>query len=540
MPEYEGPKRRRRTQPGTSRVPEQPGVPRQDRQPGRGGAPLRPGKTAADFLAALRRCPALTLVALLAVCVPLIPAPVSNRHWHGLRTGSFEAGASLLLVLLLARFWTKDQRRSWAEALSTPPLRFLMAFFCWGCLSAALAPAKPFALQGLLQVGTGALVAVTVAAEVRARPQCEFLLNALTAATVLISLSGFALYGQGAGDLAVGLYHDHMLYGAVFTILLPLVLGNSLSSAPGAYRLPAVAALLCGLLALGLAETRSSWIGVAVAATVFGVLLIWTRASAARASAARAYPRSGNKQWRQAVLPAIVFVGGLVYFLMVMSQSGHIGARLQTLTTTEVQGKESLIVWRFQAWRGARNMISQRPLLGLGIGGYPRYQYAFTGMGHDAPVIQEQGPTILDEAHNSYLQTAAETGLPGLLLWLGVLVSMFIHGVPVLRRLTPGAPRQYALIGCLSALAGQAVDALANPGWQFGEVSLFLWIVLGLTVALSLGEPALTTKDSAELRTRPLLFVALQAGKVVLALAVGAGLLWMILKTMAVLPAPTL
>ena len=535
MPEYKDLKPRRRMQSGTSRWPEQPKVPRQDRQSDRGDASLRSRKTAVDFLAIFRHHPALTLVALLAVCVPLIPAPVSNRNWHGLRTGSFEAGASLLLILLLARFWTKGHRKNWAEALSTPPLRFLMAFFCWGCLSAALAPAKPFAMQGLLQVGAGALVAVTIAAEVRARPQCDFLLNALTAATLLISLSGFALYGQGAGDLAVGLYHDHMLYGAVFTILLPLMLGISLSSAPAAHRLPGAAALLCGLLALGLAETRSSWIGVAVAGTVFGVLSLWTRASAARA-----YPRPGNKQWRQAVLPAIVFAGGLVYFLMVMTQSGHIVARLQTLTTTGVQGKESLTVWRFQAWRGARNMILQRPLLGFGIGCYPRYQFAFTGMGHNGPVMQEQGPTIFDEAHNSYLQTAVETGLPGLFLWLGVLLSMFIHGVQVLRRLTPGGLRQCTLIGCLSALAGQAIDAIANPGWQFGEVSLFLWILLGLTVALSLGEPAVTTKDSPDLKTDPLLFVALQTCKIVLALAVGAGLLWIIFNTMAVLPAPTL
>lgn len=150
------------------------------------------------------------------------------------------------------------------------------------------------------------------------------------------------------------------------------------------------------------------------------------------------------------------------------------------------------------------------------------------------------GATIPDEAHDSYLQIATETGLPGLFLWVGVLISTFALGIRALRRAAPGGPRQQVLIGCLSALAGQAVDALANPGWQFGEVSLFLWIVLGLTVALSLGEPAITTKDSPELTTPPLLFAALQASKVVLALAVGAGLLWIIFKTMAVLPAPTL
>lgn len=99
----------------------------------------------------------------------------------------------MLLVLLLARFWTKDQRRNWAEALTTPPLRFLTAFFCWGCLSAA--PAKPFAMQGLLQVGAGAPVAVTIGAEAQRRPGNELLLNALTAATLLVTLSGLALHG---------------------------------------------------------------------------------------------------------------------------------------------------------------------------------------------------------------------------------------------------------------------------------------------------------------------------------------------------------
>ena len=540
MPEYEGPKRRRRTQPGTSRVPEQPGVPRQDRQPGRGGAPLRPGKTAADFLAALRRCPALTLVALLAVCVPLIPAPVSNRHWHGLRTGSFEAGASLLLVLLLARFWTKDQRRNWAEALTTLPLRFLTAFFCWGCLSAALAPAKPFAMQGLLQVGAGALVAVTVGAEARRRPGNELLLNALTAATLLVTLSGLALFGQGSNQLAIGLYQDHQLYGAVFTLFLPLMLALSLSPGTPARRLLAPAALLGGAIALGLSETRASWIGAATAGIVFLGLFLWARSFSPRKT-----PRSGW-DWRQFPLPVIAAVGALTYFLMASPGTGHVGERMRTLTAAAMLGKgnsphqRDSLNWRKVAWHGAWRMTRQKPELGWGIGCYPYYQHAFTGQGEDRAQIVASGATIPDEAHDSYLQIATETGLPGLFLWMGVLISTFALGIRALQRAAPGCARQQVLIGCLSALAGQAVDALANPGWQFGEVSLFLWIVLGLTVALSLGEPAVTTKDSPKIMTPPLLFAALQASRVVLALAVGAGLLWIIFNTLAVLPAPIL
>lgn len=104
---------------------------------------------------------------------------------------------------------------------------FLIVFAGGGCLSAFLAVAKPFSLQGFIQLGAGILITVTIAAEARTGPRCEFLLDALTAATLLISLTGFALYGQNSNESAGGLYHDPMLYGAVFTLLLPLMLAGS-------------------------------------------------------------------------------------------------------------------------------------------------------------------------------------------------------------------------------------------------------------------------------------------------------------------------
>lgn len=483
----------------------------------------------------IRRYPALTLVALLALGVPLIPAPVSDQRWHGLRTGTFEAGATLLGVFLLARFWTKDQRRGWAQAFHATPLRFLIALLIWGCLSAFLASTKPFALQGLLQLGAGVLITVTIAAEARTRPQYQFLLNALTATTLLISLSGFALYGQGSNKSAVGLYYDHQLYGAVFTILLPLMLALSLSPGPAAYRLLGQAALLGGVIALGLSETRASWIGVAAAGCVFLGLILW-----AQNFTLPGIRNFGSRWWVQLLLPTMAVAGALTCLLIVTPQTGHILVRMRTLVTTVSRGKEESVAWRLHAWQGARRMIWRKPGLGWGIGCYPCYQQAFTRQGDDNAQVMAHGPTIPDEAHDSYLQITAEMGLPGLFLWLGVLISAFVLGMSALRHFSLGGLRQRALIGCLSALTGQAVDAVANPGWQFGEVSIFFWIILGLTVSLFLGAPPGAAEISGKPRTRHFPQIALQTIKVLFALTVGSGLLWTILHTMLVLPAPIL
>ncbi len=477
----------------------------------------------------------LLVIALMAVGLPLIPAPISDWRWHGLRTAVFELGAVALLSLSLAQRWTVDRRKHWRDALQTLPLRSLVALLGWGCISALMAANKPFALQGLLQLGAGALITLTVASEARTRPQYEILLDALTGTTLLISLSGFILYGRDHSLLAVGLYQDHMLYGAVFTILLPIMLSVSLSPVSITRSLLARVAMVSGLVALGLAETRSSWIGLAAALLVFLALFLWTWFIA---SGDRLGLKAIFEQRRHIVVSGVLGLCVIGYFLVATPEVAQIGARLRTLTTTVAQGKENSVEWRFTAWHGARLMIMQKPLLGWGIGCYSFYQFPFTGMGHKMAEVKAQWPTILDETHNSYLQIAVELGLPGLLLWLGVLISTFSLGVSALRRFTLGGLRQWTLIGCLSALTGQAVDAVANPGWQFGEVNLFLWMTLGMTVALALGLPdrAVESQDH-----RPGGITAiLGASKIVLALATGIGLLWLILHTASFLPAPRL
>ena len=484
----------------------------------------------------LRSPSALLLIGIVALAIPLIAAPLESIRWHGCRTAGFEAGAVAILAVVAVQPWNRQCRKQWIEAGQTWAMRTLFALLIWGSLSAFLSPTKIFAIQGLALLAAGVLITFTVAAEARSRRQYEFVLNALTGATLLISLTGFALYGANKVPLAVGLYYDHGLFGAVFTILLPIMLALSLSPVSVVRRLSGQAALLCGFAALGLSETRSAWIGFAASLLVFAVLTLFLHT---RWPYERGSGTEGRGQKIQAILAGLLVLCGLLYFITALPQTGQIGDRLRTLSTTVPQGKETSVAWRLAAWKGGAIMLRQKPWIGWGIGCYSRWQYHFTGVGQSADIVQSQGPTISDEAHNSYLQIGVELGLPGLLLWLGILISTFVLGATSLQKFSLGGPRQWALIGSLSALVGQSVDALANPGWQFGEVSLFLWITLGLAISLALGQPEKADSGASVWVNVQSVSVTL-LGRTVSAMIFTAALMWVIYQTMEILPAPKL
>jgi O-antigen ligase len=426
---------------------------------------------------------------------------------------TFEAAAALLPVFITC----SQERRALAEVGRFWPVRLLLALVVWSILSFLTAPDKMFAAQGLLFLISGTLVCLAVTT-VRADAQRQFLLAALCAASLLASVSGIALFLHDHRIDAQGLYHDHQLYGAALLMPLMLMLAIGLSPVTPIRRWSARLAVLLGVIALALSVNRSTWMGAAVSLVVFLGLVLYARA---------------GERWQlqpRRVISAFMLCA-IAMLLFAAPQARPVRARMRSLTTV-TRGKEWSVEWRLATWRGALMMAKKKPLQGWGIGEYPARHFAFTGTGQTAALVRSRWPNIEDEAHNSYLQIAVEMGLPGLLLWLGVLGTAFVGGVRRVRGLPLRSLPQWCLIGCLSALAGQTVDAAGNPAWQFGGVSLFFWVTLGLLAALCLGTPE--PQDVCDAGPR------MPSWTGILMLILGGGMLWLIWTTAHVLPAPEL
>jgi O-antigen ligase len=217
------------------------------------------------------------------------------------------------------------------------------------------------------------------------------------------------------------------------------------------------------------------------AAVVVGVLLARERRSRAKK------PLLRSRLAAAAGLVAGTLALGAVYRVMTEgpgraaapSFSGRVVARL---ASTRVEGDLSE---RLDLWRAALRMAQTRPITGWGPGMYPFTVALFRERG--APVgtpraLVAAGPSLRENAHNTYLTLLAELGVPGLTLYLAVLIAFLnaaLRTLPTLR----STSRRFTLIGAVAGLASQMVCALGNPAWEFPECSFFLWAVLGLGAA---------------------------------------------------------
>ncbi len=285
-----------------------------------------------------------------------------------------------------------------------------------------------------------------------------------------LALCGGALSADGLVQAARGMesisgpFRDHQLYGSALLILLPLALALSVRSrAPRQAWLAQTIVLAMGV-SLAFSQTRSAWIGASVGVLVFGGLWFWT----------------AQPPWRVLLRPILLGLGvacACAALVAATEMQKPLVLRMHTLQTfsqdTSWQG-------RLIAWRGARRMAAQSPWVGIGLGRYPSRERAFSHVGR--ALAPAQRPSLSEEAHDLYLQTAAEIGGIGLGLYSLALLAVVGRAYVALRRRRgqPASSRTVLTIAALALLAAHLTDAFANPAWQFGEVSLLFWASLGV------------------------------------------------------------
>ena len=357
--------------------------------------------------------------------------------------------------------------RKGTQVRPAAPLFWAGAYALWA-LASSLWTVSPAGTTYLLSSLAIALVfMLSFASLLSTRSDLDRVLYALAALSLALGvLSTFAFIGRplfGFGLLQEGRVQggtgDPSFFAAAQLIALPLILVLA-STKQGMLR---NALYLVALVNIGSVLSTVSRGGTIQLVVVLLLLL---------ALPARAIFTSPTQK---RVAMAALIAGMAVFFV---HYSADLAPRLKTIYSSQSSGEASS--GRLAIWPAAVNAFNERPFLGIGYGAFVRTSidrlYATPG------TTLENFNVHQEEVHNVYLGTAAELGIPGLTIFLGLLLSTGL----MLRRTARRAQEVGATF--ISSVANALVVGLL--GWCVGsmfietETSRPLWIVVGMCLAL--------------------------------------------------------
>lgn len=354
-------------------------------------------------------------------------------------------GLTVLLAPLLVR--RRDLTRPDLRPLFLPV--GIYALWLLGSIFASFEPATSLGgARELFTLSTLLLAPVLV----RGERQVRWLVNALVISAAVLACAGLAQYLVGYGDIdrrIRGPFSHYMTFSGFLLLCDLLLLAGLPGSAKGAgrWRWAALAAINIALLG---SLTRNAWVALAVALTVLLLvraprLLLW-------------------------YAPALLFL--LVLAPIPLLQRFTSIADLQDTSNYD----------RLCMLRAGFSMVAERPLFGLGPEMVER-RYAIyrppTAPRHDVPHL-----------HNTFLQLAAERGLPSLLAYLALTFA----SVRLAYRRFRGeggrrGPRADLYLGAMLALLAFNVAGLFENNWGDTEVQRPVLFLLALPFCLAAAAP---------------------------------------------------
>jgi O-antigen ligase len=220
--------------------------------------------------------------------------------------------------------------------------------------------------------------------------------------------------------------------------------------------------LLMGTMAIGLSFTRAAWIGFALGFTTI-VILGWRRRAIAGSIAFS--------------IAAIACIGAAALLpTMMMRVSEDYGALGDTPAAATIEERWNLM-------RIALAIIADHPVTGIGPGAYSQI---FRGYAQDSD-------QWLFLVHNEFLLRAAETGIPGAIAFVVLLVVAFRTALRLTR--SPPSLVSVAALGWCGGLVALVWQMNWVPwiGWSYNAM---LWVMLGLMDGARRigGNPAASTR----------------------------------------------
>lgn len=407
----------------------------------------------------------LFLVYMAMACLVLTPLiDINEAKWFVIR-----AGGPVLLAMVLLRD-IADGRRPVIGAIGWLALAFL-------ALHAASLPGAVNLGNGLTEISRLAglvctyFLAARIGSTTAGRDRVLWMLLLIGAASSVYGIAqhfgrdfmAWQQHNEVPVARGVSFYGHATFAGSVIIQIIPVAMGLLLARRGWALR--GIAAVALALMLYHLSFTGARMATISFVLTIAGAVL-WFFLQRRRE---RRGPASAGRRALAMGLGGVLVValiGG--WFLMRAWQ-----AKESDLFAI----RQASFALRIYQWETASRVIYAHPLNGVGAGNYEIVSPSYWNRVEQMRTVRHG--RWMQQAHNEYLQTAAELGLPGVAVLVALVAFGLVFGLDAAAR-APSRSERLIALALAASLCAIALDANITFSLQAPASALIFWAVLGL------------------------------------------------------------
>jgi len=266
-------------------------------------------------------------------------------------------------------------------------------------------------------------------------------------------------------------YNDHTAYGAVIALFLPVIVAFAWSKLyKRRYRIFSLIVLTILIIGIIFSYSRAAWLSVALMLAT--LIIIYFRI-----------------KFKWIFLTIGIMVG--LFFLFRYQFIDRLEKNKQDSSTDFVEHIQSISnissdasnLERINRWQSAIKMFEERPFFGWGPG---TYQFAY------APFQRSKDRTIIStnygdmgNAHSEYIGPLSESGVLGMLTFIGIVIAVIYTGLRVYRN-TRNKEVKILSLGFLLGLITYYIHGLLNNFLDTDKASVPFWAFTAILVAFDI------------------------------------------------------
>ena len=302
-----------------------------------------------------------------------------------------------------------------------------------------------------------------------------FLITLTVAATyTLVIHSQYGFTKKTSTWVMFPLFKEHTSYGAVLALMYPAALYLTFRKSSWGFKAIAAAMLAILTLATVLSYTRAAWLSLVGAGAVYLIYLFrWSKTTV----------------WSLAGIAVLIAVLNFSWISSKFERnrtdsSDDLNEHIASVTNVSTDASN---LERINRWNSAIRMFQDRPILGHGPGTY-MFLYAPYQKPSEKTIISTNAGNR-GNAHSEYLGPLAESGVLGLLTFLGLIISVIAVAINAYARTQD--PRLKSLIRvALLGLITYFLHGFLNNFLDMDKASAPFWGFFALLASISVKSKA--------------------------------------------------